>query len=260
MDRPVSQPGGDGIHATGGFKVAIQRHVRGREADRAATLVAVADNPADRPRPAEFRRRPFGIAVLERAPDPRRGQRSLCVRHRRHQSQADAQGLRPAGQETGVAATPVAKGKVLPGHQVAGAEPLVQHLCDEILGGHEAEVVVERQLYSRSTPSPARASARSGGQCQPEGRVIGAKHLTRMRLECQHRQRRIRPGGVGRSDHTGVAQMDTIEIAERDSGAAGVGGTSRQLVNIRIRGARAPEHRLRRQSPRPPSQSIACAG
>src|SRR5271166_7049028 len=43
-----------------------------------------------------------------------------------------------------------------------------------------------------------------------------------MRLERQHRQRRIGPRGMGGADDAVVAQMDPIEIAQRDGGAARV--------------------------------------
>ena len=85
----------------------------------------------------------------------------MPVGHRRNQSQTHPQGLRPGGQETGAAAAAMAKCKILAGHQMAGAEALMQHCLDEIVGGHEAEMKVEGKFIQQIDPE--------SGQVLPEG-------------------------------------------------------------------------------------------
>ena len=82
------------------------------------------------------------------------------------------------------------KAKSGPQTRCTRAEPCVQHLGHELLGRHQAERRVERQLVDaaerrgRPAPPPARRKR------QPERRVVGAEKLARMRLEGQHRERR----------------------------------------------------------------------
>ena len=53
-------------------------------------------------------------------------------------------------RNVGVAATAVAEREVRPAHQVPRAEALMQHLGDERLRRHLAEVVVERQFVQQA--------------------------------------------------------------------------------------------------------------
>ena len=183
----------------------------------------MADNAADGPRAAELRCCAFRITVLQRAPDPGGRQRTLRIRHRRNQRQPHPQRFRPRGQKAGVAAPPVSEGEILARHQMARAKPSMQHLGNEVVRRHQAEFVVERQLIQQIDAKPRQRGRPLRGQCQAERRVIGAKHLTRVRLERQHRQRGIGPCRMGGPDDAGVAQMHAVEVTERDGRTAGVG-------------------------------------
>ncbi len=84
-------------------------------------------------------------------------------------------------------------------------------------------VVVERQFIQDIDTQRGQCVRTLGRQSQPERRIVRAEQLARVRLERQHRQRRVGPGGVGGADDAMVAEMDAVEIAQRDGGAARVG-------------------------------------
>ena len=147
---------------------------------------------------------------------------------------ADAERLRPGGQERGVAAAAMAEREVRAARQMPRAEARVQHVGHELLGRDQGERVVERQLVDQPHAVRGQHVGPLGGQRQPERRVVGAEMLARVRLEGQHRQRHVRPGAMRGAQQVGVAEMHAIEIAERDAGAAGVVRQAGQWWKMRI--------------------------
>ena len=177
---------------------------------------------ADRPGAPQFLGRPFGVAILQRASDAGRRQRPLCVCYRRHQGQPHAQSLGPSRQKAGITAAAMAERKILPGYQMAGAQAVVQHLPNELIRRHQAEVVVERQLVQQVHTQRSQRIRAFSGKCQSKRRIIRPKHLTRMRLERQHRQRCIRPRRVRCPDDACMPEVHAIEVTERDGCATSV--------------------------------------
>ena len=163
--------------------MTTQRHIGGRKTDGAATLVAVADDAADGPWPAQFGGRAFGISVLQRPPDAGGGERSLCVGHRGHQRQAHAHSFRSIRQKTGVAAAAMSEREVLTGDQMAGVDASCSTFPDEVLGRHQAEFMIERQFVQQVDTQSGQGVGAFGGQGQAEGRIVGAEDLARMRFE-----------------------------------------------------------------------------
>ena len=82
--------------------------------------------------------------------------------------------------------------------------------------------MVERQFVQQVDAQRGQRIGPLRRQRQTKRRIVRTKHLARMRLEGQHRQRRVGPRRMGGADDAGVAPMHAVEIAQRDRGAAGV--------------------------------------
>lgn len=115
------------------------------------------------------------------------------------------------------------EGEVGAGGQVARAHALVQHLVQEGLGRHQAELVIERQFVQHVDTQRRQRVRPFGRQHQAEWRIVGAEHLPGMWLERQDRERGVRQRLARGTDDGGVAAMDAVEIAQGDAGSAGLG-------------------------------------
>ncbi len=109
----------------------------------------------------------------------------------------------------------MAEGEVRAADEVARADPGMQHLGDERVGGHPRERAVEGQLVEDPHAERRQRRRPRGAERQAERRVVGAEQLARMRLERQHRERGVGARGVGGAQQVGVAEMHAVEIAER---------------------------------------------
>ena len=129
-------------------------------------MLAVRHLAADRPGPPEFRGRPLRIAVLQQAPDAGGRNRASHVGQQRHQGEPHAQLLGAPGEERRVAAAAMAEREVRAAHQVPCTQAAVQHVGHEGLGGHQAELVVERQLVEKGHAERRERVGAFRRQCQ----------------------------------------------------------------------------------------------
>ncbi len=106
------------------------------------------------------------------------------------------------------------EGEIRAAGEVARTQTLVQHIRHERLGRHQAEGVVERQFVEQDHPQRGHGVRPLRRQGQAEGRVVGAEHLARVRLEREERERRMGPCGMGGAQHGRVTEMHAVEIPQ----------------------------------------------
>ena len=81
-----------------------------------------------------------------------------------------------------------------------------------MLGGEVRERVVEVDLEDARHPECGQGGVALGRHAEPERRVLRPEQLARMRLEGQHAERHVRPGGMQRPQQVRVAAMHAVEV------------------------------------------------
>ena len=123
----------------------------------------------------------------------------------RHDARLE-RGLR--AQQVGVALGLVAEAEVLPDRDLASPRAADEHVVDELLRPLGGERAVERdhhQLAHAEAGDQVGLDVERGQQLR---RGVGRDDLARVRLEGEH--------GVGAADHLAVAEVDAVELADRD--------------------------------------------
>src|SRR5262249_1568633 len=110
-------------------------------------------------------------------------------------------------------------------------DALAQDLDDEGLGaapGHRAVEGEQIEVIDSHRLQMAQLDAKGR---KPEGRAIRLEEGARMRLEGEHGARRLEFArkAQGLADHLLMAQMKTVEIAQRHHGAARFHGDLRMM-------------------------------
>ena len=177
-------------------------------------------DPAHRPGPAQLGGGALGVAVLQQAADARRADRPLRVGQRRHHREADAQRLRALREKGDIAAAPVPEGEIRAAGQVRRAHAPVQHLLHERIGAQQGKGAVERHLVHDLHAERRQRRGALRREREAEGRVVRAEQLARVRLEGQDGEHSAGPRGMDGAEHVGVAEVDPVEVAQRDRGAA----------------------------------------
>ncbi len=164
-----------------------------------------------------------GIAGLERVADAARGDALAVEQHRRDRLGGDAVRARRASRSTSaLPPRPLPKVKSSPVTTPAAPMLLAEQLGDEILGAGRGE-------RRRRTRTPASRRRRRGRTAPRAGRGVVRRNGGDVGLEVAHRVRveggdDRRPPLVGprcdrAADHRLVAEVEAVEIAERDDRA-----------------------------------------
>src|SRR5215210_1536235 len=201
-DLPVVEPGGAGVDPVRRHDQArLHREVRGRIAERPASLVAADDDAVELGWTTEQLRRPRDLARVQAPPDLRRRD-ALEQRHRHHR-------VAEAREHVEVASTLVAEAEVCPCDDDRRIAELARRELLRLQPRH-----VEREL-----DHPRLGHAQLREQLQPalerrEPFDEVAEHDPRVRLERDHPHGQ--PRLQRRLDHPPVAQVDAVERAEGD--------------------------------------------
>ena len=212
----------DGIDAVAQAAVARQVHVGGGIAELAAALLAMDDDAAHEPGPAEQRGGARDVATPERLAHQRRGDRLLPDGEGRHHDHGHALGRAMGLQHFGRTRPALAEMEVVAADEARGAEPAEQQVVDEIARVDGGDVAVEGQHEGMAQSDARQQLGLDRGRGQPEHRLLGPEDAARMRLEGQGRRIAAEPGGKRKRlpRQFGMAAMDAVEIADRDHGAA----------------------------------------
>ena len=233
-DAPVGEPAAHRIDAVARAQIVAERDVGGRIAELAAALVAMLDHALDRERPGQQARRGLAIAgaAAPRGSGSRRPARSPSSTGADRSTESRWPG-RASSSSVDVAAAALAEGEVLAGHDAGRADPPHQPFGDEVGRGDRGEA-------RRRTGRPAsrrrrrrRTAARAGRAWSAGTAAIAAGNSA---SDADRRSRpapaapRLRRAIDGAADHRLVAEMKSVEIAERDDAAAKMGRNRRAPV------------------------------
>src|SRR5579863_3471670 len=235
-----------GIDAARRAEIVAQAQIGGGKADRTTAPVAGLDASFDFEGMAQQPRRLARFAPGQIPANSRRGEDGAVARRNRLQhAHAEAMVLSLLLQERGVAAALVAEMEVVPDDYVAGAKPLDQEAADEILSTHLRERSIEMQ-HGQQIDAQGFDAVRLGAERrQPKRWRLGMKILNGMRLEGHERQRcaHATRGLAGEIDDRAMTQVDAVEIADGDHGAAvGCGGLGRMAKNAHERRSEPSAH------------------
>ncbi len=117
-----------------------------------------------------------------------------------------------ASEHLGVARGPVPEAEVLPDRDPRRPQPLDEDVVDELLRALAGKALVERdhhQLLDPERGDPLGLGVEAGQQLRSR---LRPDHAQRVGLERQHR--------VAAGDHLAVAEMDAVELADRDPARA----------------------------------------
>ena len=182
--------------------------------------------------------------------DPARGADFAAPGHRLDQRHAEAVLATERGQEVGVAGAPVSEAKVEADHHVAHAEPARQHVVHELLGRLAHEMLVEGER-EQLADAEFLQDAYLGPEWRQAGRrLVGSKHLARMRLEGDHAERRpelSRPL-ARRLDQRAMAAVDAVEVADRHHPVQG-GLRQAPIAAVNLHGRVMPARRRNCKGP-----------
>ena len=222
----VSQLRGDGIDPVMRAQVIAERQVGRGKADRPPNLVTMLDHTADREGAGEQAGRGLAIAGLQRLANAAGGD-DLAIEHDGADRARGQAQLGPSGLEQFDAAAPaLAEGEVLTGHHARRTQPFDQQLGHEILGRGRCQFGVEGEDQHGIRPGRREQFLPLVQLGQAERRGIGLEEAHRVRIEGRDDRRAALGLGPGNrlARHGLVAQVEAIEIAQRDNRTAqGIG-------------------------------------
>jgi hypothetical protein len=180
------------------------------EAELASPAVAGHYLSPELERRTEISRRELHLAGQDQAADVARGD-DLPV----DLDEVHNPGLEPwvGAQHLRVTGRTMAEAEVLAHRDVRGQQPAHEHLIDELLGRLLGEALIERDHHELADSEPGDQLGLDLEAGQELGSGLWPDHAERMRLEREDR--------VAAPDHLAVAEMDAVELADRDLARSG---------------------------------------
>ena len=246
----VRQPHRHRVDAARRLQMAAQRDVGGRESRSCGRACRHAPPAADRPGPAELGGGALRVAVLQQRAGC--GWRRAAPRRRPAAAPGSAPCRAASARRAGSVSPPRRwpNAKSGPQTRCRAPRPPCSTSVDEVLGRHQAELMVERQLVEQRDAERRERVGPLGRQRQAERRVVRAEHA---RADAARRSaRRAAPSGRAACaaritcawPRCTPSKLPSATVAPRASA-----GSPRQSWKIRITAARAPARRPRRRSP-----------
>ena len=199
--------------------IVAERQVGGRIAELAPALVAALDHALDRIVAAQHVRRRAGVARDQRLADAARGD-ALAVEQRPARTASapmpcSAPSLRSSATSP---LRPLPKLKSSPVTTPAAPICSAEHLGDELLGVHRGELGAELEHQHRVGAGVGEQRLALVERGQAERRHVGLEEADRVRVEGRddHRPPLVEGARDRAADHRLVAEVESVEIAERD--------------------------------------------
>ncbi|ENN88952.1 hypothetical protein RHSP_03298 [Rhizobium freirei PRF 81] len=212
----------DGIDA--GLQRCFRRklHVGGREAQRAAKLLATDDGRfngiAIAQQTGDLGHLPFG---QKRANTTRGDDLGIFVAERVDQGHAKTVVAAGIHQEGGAALTVVAEMEIETGDDFGGVQPIDEDRVNELIRGALGKGAIERIFDDGVEAESFQQAGLQRRRRQAEDRMIRLEHGARMRLEGQHEGRNTAfPRNLQRAtEHRLMTAMYAVKIADGDDPA-----------------------------------------
>ena len=216
------------IDAVLGPLIVAERQVRGRIAELAPALVAALDHALDRIIAAQHVGRGAGVARDQRLADSARGDPLAVELDLRDRFGADAvRRRRRLAAAPRLPVRPLPKLKSSP--VITPAAPIcsAKHLGDELLRVHRSELGAELEHQHRVGAGMGEQGLALVERGQAEGRHVRLEEAHRVRVEGgdDHRPPLVEGARDRPADHRLVAEVESVEIAERDDAPLEMLGT-----------------------------------
>lgn len=128
-------------------------------------------------------------------------------------------------QQRRIARTPSPEAEVAPDEDRGRVQRIDEDVADEVLGGQRGERAIEGEHQRRVEVKLAEQLDLALGRDDVLGAQLGPEHFERVAVEGdRHGSCADRPGVLAHPlDHGAVPDVNTVELADRDDGAAEVG-------------------------------------
>ncbi len=123
-----------------------------------------------------------------------------------------------ASKQLDIAAAQLAEGEIVAGDDAGSADALAEQLDDELLGAGRAQFFAELEHQHRVRPGMGEQRLALVERGQPERRQVGLEIAHGVGVEGgdDHRPPLVEAALDRAPDHRLVAEMESVEIAERD--------------------------------------------